>query len=157
MITKTIEISDYELERGKPMPSLQHAVIQSNILNLIRNAYKKRFNVLPELSLELNGETFVPDLSIYNYFKVDLSELNIKYKVAPLLTIEILSPTQTVIDLILKMKKLIDNGVKSYWLVEPSTKTIFVYNHKKEQTTFASGLIHDKEINIEINMEDIFE
>lgn len=156
MITKTVEISEYEFERGKPMPSLQHAGIQSNILVQLHLKYSTEYQILSESNIELNGELFVPDLSIFKKFNINYNEVNIRYNKPPLLAIEILSPTQSVVDLIVKMKKMIDNGVKSYWLVEPSTKTIFVFNHKKEQTTFISGLIIDKELDISIDMSEIF-
>lgn len=39
-------LSDYERERGKPMPSKHHAILKSNLLFGIRLKYDKRWSVL---------------------------------------------------------------------------------------------------------------
>ena len=65
----TVELSDYEKERGKPMPSLNHAVIQMQIgvdrgFRALQGVYHP---VASELALRTcqDGRRLTPDLSVY--------------------------------------------------------------------------------------------
>ena len=65
MRTSVETLSDYELERGKPMPSTLHSLVQGNIVYLLKSSYKN-YLVLPELSLtSADGKPLVPDIAIY--------------------------------------------------------------------------------------------
>jgi hypothetical protein len=68
---KVIEISDYELERGKPVPSKLHGSIQSQLVLNIGVAYPAKFSVFSELSLKLGGWESVPDISIFPKMEMD--------------------------------------------------------------------------------------
>jgi Uma2 family endonuclease len=156
-----VEKSQYELERGKPMPSKNHAVIQSRIQKLIDRKYPDKFEVLPELSLDINaeGREKVPDLAFYNaediYFDAENDE--IRFKEMPLGVVEIISPTQTLTELIIKSHTFFDAGVKSYWLVIPSLKTIYVFSDKGEYEVYAkTGLLIDNQLGIEIDLGKLF-
>lgn len=45
----TLALSEYELERGKPVPSKNHAIVQSNLLFSIRQYFGNLYQVLPDL------------------------------------------------------------------------------------------------------------
>lgn len=152
---KIIEVSDYELERGKPMPSLNHAIVQTRLIILLAK-FQAQYSIMSELTIELEGEFFNPDICLLSAFSPDFENDKTRYVGPPICTFEILSPTQALGDLIIKMNKLIDSGVKSYWLIIPATETIYVYNHKKERSTFISGLVKDLETGIEIEMAELF-
>src|SRR5437667_806523 len=82
----------YEEERGKPVPSFNHGAIQANLIGeFIR---QREFRICSELSLELGGEPFTPDLSIYRRGPLDLRHDTLRATDPPLLAVEILSPTQ---------------------------------------------------------------
>jgi Uma2 family endonuclease len=55
----------------------------------------------------------------------------------PLGVVEIMSPTQTITELIVKSHAFFDAGVQSYWLVIPSLKTIYVFSDKGEYEVYA--------------------
>jgi hypothetical protein len=59
-----VEKSQYELERGKPIPSKNHSIIQKRITKFIEEKYPNKFEILPELSLDIRtaGREKVPDL-----------------------------------------------------------------------------------------------
>lgn len=156
METRVIEISDYELERNKPMPSKFHARIQTRLIVIISKFYDNIFDIFSELEIELNYERSVPDISLFFKGQIDFTFDEIRVPQTPVLTIEILSPTQALEDLLIRMRKNIDNGVKSVWIVLPETKTVFVFNHKKQQSTFIQDSIIDKELEIKINMDELF-
>ena len=56
MQTPTAEtLSDYERERGKPMPSKNHSVAQFRLIVAL-SRYSSDFSILPELNLKLGGQ-----------------------------------------------------------------------------------------------------
>lgn len=61
----TLALSDYELERGKPMPSYLRSRAQGNLAFLLKLRYAERYNVLPELKLSLNAWDAAPDICLY--------------------------------------------------------------------------------------------
>lgn len=152
---KIVEISDYEIERGKPMPSNNHSLIQVKII-LALAKYQIQFNIHSELTFELNMERFTPDVSLMPKQALDVQHDVIAIDTAPITAIEILSPTQILGDLIIKMQKMIDNGTQSVWIIIPPTKTVYIFNNKKEQSTFLEGNIIDKATGVEIAMDALF-
>lgn len=60
----------YEIERGKPIPSLNHGVIQYN-LGLELAPYRKHYRIATEVSLRLDGWPSTPDIIILQKEKVD--------------------------------------------------------------------------------------
>ena len=82
----------YEEERGKPMPSYNHAAIQVNLITEF--ARNREFRVCSELTLELEGRPYTPDLSVYPRESLDLRHDLIRRTDPPLLVVEIFSPRQ---------------------------------------------------------------
>ncbi len=154
---KTIAIPDYELERGKPMPSKLHSRVQSNINFLLQTHYRERYDVLSELNLELDGWGSVPDLCVYPKMDYDFSEDEIRMTAAPLCTIEILSPTQSLQELIDKAYHYFGHGVKSCWLVIPALKNIYVFSGRETYQIFkANETLTDAGIGVTLPLSEIF-
>ena len=107
-----IEKSQYEIERGKPMPSKNHAYIQSKIIKVIFKKYDDDFEVLSELSLNINGRDKIPDLAIYKEIDYTPGEDEIRVSQLPLAVVEILSPKQTITDLIIKSNDYFVSDIK---------------------------------------------
>lgn len=149
---------EYELERGKPMPSLNHSVIQTNIAGFLKVNYKKQYRIVTELSLELHTGNANPDVAIYPPIEINWSKDQIKVKEPPLLAIEILSPKQSLDDL---KDKIFDiyfpSGVKSAWIVMPSLKAVIIFKTDGSNLIISNGRVKDDILNIEIAMEDIFD
>src|SRR5437870_11520975 len=77
----------YEEERGKPMPSRNHAGIQVNLI--VEFAKDREYRVYSELTLEFEGRPYTPDLSVYPKEELDLRHDLVKRTDAPLLVVEI--------------------------------------------------------------------
>lgn len=152
---ETIIASDYEIERQKPMPSKQHAIVQMN-LGICINAYTKKYKLASELSLSLNGWLSVPDICIFTKsFSFEDEEIHVS--TPPLGVIEILSPTQSMNEFVEKAKKYFQNGVKSYWLVIPALKSIHVFKTIQEYEVYqASQTLKDAVLEIELELKEIF-
>src|SRR5437879_6089591 len=82
----------YEVERGKPMPSRNHAGIQVNLIGQLLK--QPDFRVYSELTLEFEGRPYTPDLSVYPPEALDLRHDLIRRKDPPTLVVEIFSPKQ---------------------------------------------------------------
>ena len=61
----TAELSAYELERGKPMPSLNHSAVQANTIFELKTRYRDQFRFLSEINVEIGGRVLVPDIGIF--------------------------------------------------------------------------------------------
>jgi Uma2 family endonuclease len=151
------ELSDYEIERGKPMPSTNHSIIQDNISFELNLKYRKEYKILPELSLDTPFKGSVPDLAIYHHFELDLNHDIIKRDDPPLVTIEILSPEQKLQDLIDKTFRYFAFGVRSCWIVIPNLKTIIVYSGIDEFEYFKkNSILKDPNNGFELDVSKIF-
>ncbi|MEY4903719.1 MAG: hypothetical protein RLZZ292_1534, partial [Bacteroidota bacterium] len=131
-----LTLSDYEIERGKPMPSKNHSIIQLNLGAELRAHYKKKYRFLSEISLELEDWQSTPDLAIFPPMFVDTRHDEIRLTDAPLGVIEILSPTQSMTELTDKAERYFEYGVKSVWIVIPTLDTVAVYSSPDEFTFF---------------------
>lgn len=151
-------LSDYEIERHKPMPSKNHALLQDNISFALNLSYRKEYSILPEIALGTPGKGSVPDLAIYPKLSLDVRNDVTRLSEPPLVTVEILSPEQNLQDLIDKTYRYFEFGVKSCWIVLPSLKTIIVYSGPD---TFdyvkANATLKDPGTGFELNLSKVFE
>ena len=153
----SVRETDYEAERNKPMPNRVHGTVQTQISFLLKTNYGDQFQFPNELSLDSIPPS-TPDICIYPKKKLDLKNVDAKEKEAPITTIEILSPTQSVNELMHKAWDIyFPLGVKSAWIVIPEFKSIQVVLSNDEQHHFDSGLLTDPATGIEISVERVFE
>ena len=154
---KTIEVSQYELERGKPMPSKLHGYIQIQLGTALQVTYGDRFSLFSELSLKLGTWESVPDICMFPKMVIDYSEDEIRVTEAPLCAIEIVSPSQSVQDLISKAKQYFSYGVKSCWLVIPGLKNIYVFLSPTQYQMFRdSEMLSDPMIGVSLDLSKVF-
>ncbi len=152
-----VALSDYEIERGKPMPDRNHAIIQGRLMSRLDRTYGDKFSILPEIHIDMPVRDRVPDLAIYEplIFDPDVNELSM-FK-PPLCAIEILSEMQNINVLMKKKHEYFDVGVLSYWLVLPSLRTIYVFHNINDRSIFSyEDRLVDKKLNIELDLSDIF-
>jgi len=149
--------SDYELERDKPMPSKNHSIVQGNLHFLIRSAYGKRYRVLPEVSIVISSKEKVPDIAIYSTLEFTPGEDETRLENAPLGVIEILSPSQSLTELIAKSAAYFEAGVLSYWLVLPDLRSIYVFSAPGEYQVFTrEDRLEDPRLEVELELGEVF-
>ncbi len=152
----------YELIGGmvmmSPRPAINHQKILRQLTLMTGNyLMNKTCNVMPEAEVELGEDVFVPDLYIY----CDESKLGKqRYKGAPTIVIEILSPSTAFNDLNLKLKSYEKYGVKEYWIVSPNAKSVTIHHFENETVheyvldeVVGSDVFQD----LKINLKDVFE
>lgn len=137
------------------MGSLYHSITQTHLANLLFN--DERFIVLVELSLDtsqidlsqfgLKTKTEMkPDLCVYKrQLEPKLKKSTqpkrlhtdiLKVAKMPLLVIEILTPTQSVNELLMKFDAYFALGIQSCWLVMPALEECKVYSQQGSSKTF---------------------
>lgn len=155
MIEAAVIPSDYGIERDKPMPSKHHSFVQANIIGLLKILYKKRFRLGSEISLDLSIRERVPDIGIFP--QMPFGEEEIRMSEPPLGVVEILSPTQSIFELIEKRREYFAAGVKSYWLVFPELRSVYIYSSPEDYDVFAkNGQLQDRVLGIELDLEEVF-
>jgi len=148
-------LSEYEVERGKPMPSLNHSAVQTSLI-VAFSRHLEKYSILSELSLELDGTPYVPDISVYPRISVDWQHDHVKQTDPPLTVVEILSPTQSLDALIRKAEAYFEAGVRSCWIVQPVVESIVVLEPRKKLKVHASGEVVDPPTGITVKIEEIF-
>ncbi len=151
-------LSQYELERGKPMPSKNHAMVQANLLLTIQPRYPQ-YRLLPELSLDLPIRDRVPDLAIYDQQELAFTPGADETRVSevPLGMIEIMSPTQNFSEFHQKRREYFKAGTKSYWLILPDLLTVYIYQDPENFDIFTrQDRLVDRQLGIEIELGEIF-
>lgn len=119
----------YELIDGAlvvtPAPTWRHQAALARLLILLDAACPPDLRVLmAPLDVALADDTVVqPDLLVAR--KSDFAERDLP--AAPLLAVEILSPSTRLIDLNLKRARYQQAGSPSYWVVDPEARTVTVW------------------------------
>lgn len=154
MYSTADEAEQYFYERGKPMPSINHSIIQAFLIGVLLR--DERYTIASELALDLNGWKATPDIVVYPRRTIDWLHDEVRSTEPPLLTIEIVSPSQNVIDLVEKAEKYLANGVQSAWVVQPSLRLISILTNGAQPTTYTSGTLTDIKLGLTLQMEEIF-
>ncbi|MCX8164763.1 MAG: Uma2 family endonuclease, partial [Aquificaceae bacterium] len=107
-----------------PAPSFIHQLILTRLLRLFLEHPKTKDKLVPSpIDIVLSEDTVLqPDI----VYVSDTSKVKDKVYCIPDLVVEVVSPSTLKRDLVDKMKIYESQGVKEYWLVFPSEKTIMV-------------------------------
>ena len=150
-------LSEYEIERGKPMPSLNHGMIQMNAGIALGTRYRANYRFTTETSLDLDGWPSTPDILIFPPTPLNLKADQIKVKVPPLGIIEILSPTQSLNDLVSKADQYFAFGVQSCWIIIPSMARVAIYSAPEKYVFFnENDVARDEVLGLEVPVSEIF-
>lgn len=120
----------YELLDGTllvtPGPAWEHQEIGFSLAIALRGACPEEFTVLPApfaVTFGLADTELQPDVFVARY--ADMRHKNLP--AAPVLAVEVLSPSTTLVDRNLKKAAYERFGVESYWLVDPMMRTLVAF------------------------------
>lgn len=137
-------------------PSRNHSYFQANTTYSLKN--QRQYSIFTELSLEIEGKEYVPDICVYPKTKLNRRKDVLRMTEMPLLAIELLSPTQGTKEITDKFEIFFAAGIKSCWLIEPLIGTVTVYNSPESSQTFREGdMLEDKITGIKISVQEIFD
>ena len=152
----------YELIDGvvmmSPRPALKHQLVAANLHDAISPIVKKLgCYALSEIELALDNDYIVPDMSV---ICDDISSLleAARYKKAPLIVIEIISPSSVSRDYVTKRYKYAQLGIQEYWIVSPEEKCIDVFDFTTDShINYCSGTVISTILpELAIDLEQIF-
>ena len=154
-VLEEISISDYERERGKPMPSYHHGIVQSRLCS---QWDQPGFVAPSELTLEMSElPNLTPDICVFPNHKTDWQHDEIRKPEPPLTVVEILSPTQGSFELMQRIDRYFSHGVNTCWIVYPTSKSITIYEQGKEAVTISqSGKVTDPCTGLEADLDRLF-
>jgi Uma2 family endonuclease len=117
----------YELVDGALLvsaePSLQHQRVNLQLARLLQDAAPPELEVFLPVDVRLSPvRQIAPDVTVVR--REDATGRRLER--APLLVVEVLSPTTRTVDLVLKRRVLEEAGVPSYWLVDPDDGVVVV-------------------------------
>ena len=145
MLKEIIEAE--EDEEKLEMPSFNHSFICGEIAEQINKT--EVFKAMPELTLKIN-KGITPDVSVYlrKNIKPNFSRDYSKFPEMPILAIEVISAGQNIQHLLEKAKRLVKEGVKAVWTIEPFTNTIFVTTENSEKK-FYNQVVESEGIKVD--------
>ncbi len=152
-----VEQSAYEKERNKPMPSKNHAIVQTNLIVELSKVFQGERRLLTEINIALPGGERIPDLAIYNALDFTPGQDEVRVQEVPKTIIEILSPKQNLSELISKASEYFAAGIQSYWLVLPDLCSIYVFKAPNDYEVFVKDqTLKDPSLSLELALTSIF-
>ena len=155
LVPETQLNEDYEIGRGKPIPSFNHGIVQTNLIVALSAACRDRFSIVSELSLATDPPS-IPDVSVCNLRQPDWLHDELRVSEAPLNVIEIVSPSQRINDLIPRIERYFRFCVGSAWLVQPPLKQVAIFTPDMEAQVYSEGEVVDPALDVGIALDEIF-
>lgn len=172
---KQFEVEEAQYQQNKEnqdMGSYNHSLVQAQLSALLLSQ-DSRFSVFIELNLDsgqidLNQfglkakEELKPDICLYpraeKNAKVKKRDI-IRMSDMPLLAIEVVSPKQSVDEIIAKFEAYFTLGIKSCWLIIPTMEAVDVYSQFEQHKIFERNdtEVIDEKLDIRLPIQKIFE
>ncbi len=136
-------------------PSYYHSAITGTIITEIN--ITEKFRAFSELTLLIDGNDHIPDISVYKRqkLKYHANEDVLKMEEMLLIAIVVLSPSQNMNDLMAKAKLYLQAGIQSVWIAQPFAHTISVFT-KNGVKLYHDGMIDDLS-GVKVALAAIFE
>jgi Uma2 family endonuclease len=152
-----LEVSTYELERGKPMPNAVHGSIQANLSFELKLRYRETYRIMSEVSLATTPDGTTPDVVVYPVFQLDYENEPAKRFDAPLTCIEIQSMSQSTDEMVAKTNVYFRFGVQSCWIVIPILRAIMVFDRPGHYAFFHhDDTLRDPQTGFELPLSAVF-
>jgi Uma2 family endonuclease len=113
----------------KPMPQCQHSAIQGQLCESINQVarQKKIACAFPELRCTFDNRSIVPDIAVIRWGRIPLDEkgrITNRFLTYPDWAIEILSPDQSLTQVLTKLLHCSGEGTELSWLINAEEETI---------------------------------
>lgn len=153
-----------EEQEIEDMGSYNHSTVQANVAYLLKGLHK--YSVSIELSLDSSSlpsdfnvkDEMIPDVCIYPKRKLEQPFDLLKMTDMPLMVVEVLSPRQNPASLLDKFNAYFALGIQSCWLVDPTTRTVHIYESLTKWKTFrVDEELVDQTLDIHLPAREIFD
>jgi Uma2 family endonuclease len=159
----------YELSQGElitlPPPGYRHGALVMGIGALLLNSLdRKKYAVTGADSgflLDPNPEAATvrgADIAVSRRTDVGENLPTGWFSGAPLLAVEVVSPSNTAKDMQLKVKQYLEAGALEVWLVYPDTRTLYVYSAgRRDPQVFEERDTFNSVVGKTFRVEDLFD
>lgn len=147
----------------KPMPQGQHSVIQSELVSIINQRAKsaKIAYAFPELRCNFGERSIVPDVVVLEWHRIPLTDTG---KIAnridtyPDWCIEILSPEQSLTQVLDKLLFCSEIGTQLGWLINPEEEVIFTILPEQKLRLFKNDNILPvlEKLDLKLTVNEVF-
>ena len=153
---ETVAVDLIEEFHSEDIMSVNHSKLIHR-LSVALDRYSDRYDILPELELELTTGKCKPDVSVFEPVVVDWLNDVVFYTQPPIIAVEILSPRQALTELTDKAyKQYFPAGVKAVWLLIPVLQIIHILLPDGSKRIFADGTLQDPICGFEVDLTYLF-
>ncbi len=147
----------------KPMPQFQHSTIQGRLCESINQVARnmKIAYAFPELRCTFANQSIVPDIAVIRWAKIpcdDTGKIMNRCESYPDWCIEILSPAQSLTQVLNKLLICSREGTEISWLINAEEETIFVIFGEQKIESYQGDrtLPVLKDLDLSLTPETIF-
>jgi len=159
-----LEFENGEVTQKVP-PSGRHSLLQLWICQRIneRTRPEKVALALPELRTTYAGRSRVPDVAVYRWNRVPVTEageIADEFRLPPDIAIEIVSPGQTANQMVTRSLWYTENGVHAALLVDPSHRSVLVFRPNQPPVSLTGSDIIDLTnivLGLTLSVSELFE
>lgn len=150
--------SDYERERGKPMPNYTHGVVQANITVSLAVQAGTNYRVANELTFEFDdGLVLTPDISVLARRPVRWRREPARCREVPVMVVEIVPPSQGYSVAVEKIDAYFAHGVQSVWEVNPALEVVALHRPGEQRPHIVQqGEAIDPATGLTVRLEEVF-
>lgn len=153
--TRAEAFSEYEIERGKPMPSFNHGMIQANLITEF--ARSRDYRPVSEVTLDLGMDHNVtPDISLFPRRPMDLWHDANPVKEVPQFVVEIASASQSSSEMVPEVHDYLQHGVPACWLVDPPMHQVTVFTADGKRKIYDEGIVTDPVTGLTADLAVVF-
>lgn len=130
-------------------PSINHSYLCRKLILLIEQT--QQWEAWPELSLDIETG-LIPDIAIFpiGKLKPDFHKDSTKANILPEIVIEILSPSQSIHELMQKAEKFLQAGIQQVWTIEPYGKIVYISQPENREVKISGQLVfHDLQLDLQ--------
>ncbi|MBW4645035.1 MAG: Uma2 family endonuclease [Goleter apudmare HA4340-LM2] len=145
----------------KPMGGGKHSLLQKHLVAVI-DALGSNYEAFPELRCTCGNRSVVPDVVVISTNQLPLDEngdiIDGGIDFAPAWVIEILSPAQSQTKVTGNILHCLRNGSQLGWLIDPSERSILVYQPNSLPDLLAGKDILPvlEDLNLTLSVDEIF-
>lgn len=138
------------------MPTIQHGVLQLSLITIIAPLLTNDVKIVPPITFRGLEQKYTPDASIY--FSAVLAAFFRLEEIAPppLIAIEIISPGQTIAQMVKKCEGMIASGVEECWIVEPANESITVCTKERRFVRHEGETLMNRFLREPLSVDAIF-
>ena len=115
-----------EDEEDDEMPNFAHGRLQFGLLEQCNRALRSDVRAYPPITFRGKTRRYTPDVVIYPKRTTPLSDETTVELTPPIIAIEIISPGQTMGEMVKKSREMLASGVEECWIIEPANETVTV-------------------------------